>query len=201
LSPETNQLGIIDQDIAKMLGHKKDELSLRDYFKAERELQAARDAAGYGHTPLGQFSKALKNSAYQSPGHHPDKKHLHPLHPIPHTEIDWNNRDKKSEKPRVPKWFNDTKRARKEVAKEWDRTEGINYPQKSIPFKQANDAAFSTILTPFYNDPDSNQKVVGKPGQTLMQHLIESLALSTPEIWALNPDNGKEAVNSGNSDY
>jgi hypothetical protein len=31
-----------------------------------------------------------------------------------------------------------------------------------------------------------------------MQAIAESTGLSTPEIWALNPEVGREAVNSGN---
>jgi hypothetical protein len=200
LAPETNQLGTITPEILKVLGRKKDDLNLRDYFKAERELMAARDASGYGHMPLGQFSKALKNTMHQSTGHHPDKKHLHNLHPTPHTDVDWNKRDKKFEKPRVPKWFNDTKKARKEVAKDWDKAEGIEHSKDSVPFKKKADAAFSGILNPFYVHPDNKKKIHGQPNQRLMQHMRDSLALSTPEIWALNPEVGREAIDSGDTD-
>jgi hypothetical protein len=195
LAPETNQLGIIDPEILKILGNKKDESSTRDYFKSERELQAGRDASGYGHMPLGQFSKALKNVSHQSPGHHPDKKHLHTLHPTPHTEVDWNKKEKKSDKPKVPKWFADTKKARKQVARDWDKAEGISHPKDVVPFKK-NANAFSSIINPFYVDPDTKKKINGKPNQSLMQHMIESLNLSTPEIWALNPETGKEVTTS-----
>lgn len=199
LAPETNQLGIITPEILKALGRKKDDLNLRDYFKAERELKAARDASGYGHMPLGQFSKALKNSMQHSTGHHPEKKHLHNLHPTPHSDINWDKRQKKSEKLKVPGWFNDTKKARKQVAKEWDKAEGIQHPKGAIPFSKKANGAFSSILNPFYVDPDSKQKITGKPNQTLMQHMRDSLALSTPEIWALDPETGKE-VSSGDYD-
>ena len=195
LAPETNQLGIIDPEILKILGNKKDESSTRDYFKSERELQAGRDASGYGHMPLGQFSKALKNVSHQSPGHHPDKKHLHTLHPTPHTEVDWNRKEKKSDKPKVPKWFADTKKARKQVARDWDKAEGISHPKDVVPFKK-NANAFSSIINPFYVDPDTKKKINGKPNQSLMQHMIESLNLSTPEIWVLNPETGKEVTTS-----
>jgi hypothetical protein len=199
LAPETNQLGMITPELIKALGYKNDDVDLRDYFKLERELTAARDASGYKHIPLGKFSKTLKNSMHHGPGKHPDKKHLHNLHPTPHTDIDWNARPKKAEKPKIPKWFNDTKKARKKVANDWDRAEGIEHPKDSIPFKKQADAAFSTIFNPFYVHPDTKKKVTGNPNQSLMQHMRDSLALSTPEIWALNPEVGKEAAQSANN--
>jgi hypothetical protein len=199
LAPETSQLGAVTPDILKALGRKKDDLNLRDYFKAERELQAARDASGYGHMPLGQFSKGLKNTMRQTPGHHPSKSHLHPLRPTPHTEVSWSKRENKLEKPRVPGWFNATKDARKQVASEWDRAEGIKHPKGAIPFKKKADAdaAFSTFLTPFFHDPNSGKRVNGMPGQTLMQHMRESMGLTTPEVWVMNPQTGKEMNNYG----
>lgn len=202
LAPETSQLGVIGPEILKALGRKGEDDNLRDYFKAERELHAARDSAGYNHLPLGQFSKALKNAMYHSIGHHPSKDHLHLMFPTPHFDVDWDGRDLKLDKPMIPSWFNDTKKIRKDVARIWDRMEAINHPKTAIPFKkQAN--AFSTFI-PFYNHPDTKEKITGKPNQSLMQHLIESLALSdkplsTPEIWALNPDVGKEVTNNVNS--
>lgn len=200
LAPETSQLGMITPEILGILGRKKDDLNLRDYFKAERELQAARDASGYGHMPLAQFSKGLKNVTLHLPGHHPSKDHLHALKPTPHEHVAWDKRDKKSDKPKTPSWFNDTKPARKQVAKDWDKAEAVNHPKGAIPFKKKADAGFSTLLTPFYNHPDTKKKVIGRPGQTYMQHIIESLMLgdqplTTPEIWTLDLDDiGKEAA-------
>jgi len=198
LAPETSQLGTVTPEILKIMGRKNDDLNLRDYFKIERELAAARDASGYKHMPLGQFSKALKNVSYHSPGNHPDKKHLHNLHPIPHTEVDWDKRENKSEKPKIPSWFNDTKKIRKAVGKDWDRIEGVKHPKGAVPFKkQADASAFSPMFNVFYIDPDTKQRVNGKPNQRIMQAIAESTGLSTPEIWALNPEVGKEAVASG----
>jgi hypothetical protein len=200
LAPHTSQLGSINPDILKALGHKKDDMGIRDYFKAERQLQGARDASGYGHLPLGQFSRGLKNLMRHAPGHHPSKDHMHVLLPVPHDGIDWDNRSKKSEKPIIPSWFNDTKDIRKQIGKQWDRLEGVSNPKDAIPFRKKADAGFSSMLMPFYHHPDTKDKVIGRPGQRHMQHLIESLALgdgplSTPEIWALNPEIGREAVN------
>lgn len=198
LAPETSQLGIISPEILSVLGRKKDDLNLRDYFKAERELQAARDASGYGHMPLGQFSKALKNVALIDTGDHPSKVQLHPISPTPHDHVDWDSRPKKNPKPKIPGWFNDTKPARKQVAKDWDRAEGVKHPKGAIPFKKKADAGFSTILTPYSNHIDTKEKINGKPGQSYMQHLIDIYGLSTPEIWALDPEGiGKEAIENG----
>lgn len=199
LAPETSQLGIISPEVLKILGHKGDDFNIRDYFKAERELQAARDASGYNHMPLGQFSKALKNISYIDVGTHPSKTHLHAIKATPYDHIDWDLRPKKNAKPRIPNWFNDTKQVRKQVAKEWNRSEGIKHPKDAIPFGRVSNAAFSTMLTPFSNHIDTKEKILGKPGQSYMQHLIETYGLSTPEIWALDFDDiGKEVVDSGN---
>jgi hypothetical protein len=200
LAPMTSQLGVVNSDILKALGHKKEDLGVRDYFKAERQLQGARDASGYEHLPLAQFSKGLKNLMRQSPGYHPTKLHLHVISPSDHNHIDWSTRENKSEKPSIPAWFNDTKDVRKQIGKAWDRMEALEHPKDAIPFRKKADAAFSTILKPFYTDPNSKEKIYGRDGQSTMQHMIESMALngqnlSTPEIWALNPDAGKEVVN------
>jgi hypothetical protein len=201
LAPDTSQLGAITPDILKALGYKKDDFGVRDYFKAERELQGARDASGYGHLPLGQFSKALRNAMRYSPGHHPTKDHLHLLMPTPHTEIEWHNRQPKAEKPKVPGWFNDTKKIRKQIGQNWDRLEGVQHPKDAIPFQKKADAAFSTFM-PFFTHPDNKQRINGKPNQSLMQHIIESMMLndnqqlSTPEVWALDPEVGKEVMPS-----
>ena len=75
-------------------------------------------------------------------------------------------------------------------------TEGVKHPKGAIPFKQAGSES-DHVFTPFYTDPNTNEKINGRPGQSAMQHMRDSLALSTPEIWALNPENGKEATDSG----
>lgn len=198
LAPETSQLGIIDPKISKLLGYKDDDLNIRDYFKAERELQAARDASGYGHMPLGQFSKALKNAAYHGFGHHPSKDHLHPIKPSAHNEIDWTSRKKKADKPKIPNWFNDTKNIRKQVGKDWDRTEGVNHTKESVPFKKKADDAFSTFMfSPFFIDPQSNQKIYGTPGQSIMSLINDSFNGSTLDAWVRDLETGKEVVNHG----
>jgi hypothetical protein len=52
----TSQLATIDTHMMDVLGHNYEkEMNNRDYFKFERELAAGRDAAGYGHVPLGAF--------------------------------------------------------------------------------------------------------------------------------------------------
>jgi hypothetical protein len=56
LQPMTSQLATIDTHMMDVLGHNfEKDMNNRDYFKFERELQAGRDASGYGHMPLGMF--------------------------------------------------------------------------------------------------------------------------------------------------
>jgi hypothetical protein len=66
-----------------------------------------------------------------------------------------------------------------------------------VPFKKQANSAFSTIM-PFFNHPDTKKKITGQPNKSIMQTVAESMALSTPEIWALNPEVGKEVI-GGNS--
>jgi hypothetical protein len=72
LNPYGSQLGVLDPHVMETLGHQYSDLNDRDYFKHERELAAGRDAAGYGHVPLGQFSWGMRDYKTGGPGFHQD---------------------------------------------------------------------------------------------------------------------------------
>jgi len=196
LSPYTSQLGTLTPSIIKSLGHKPGDLQPRDYFKLERQLQSGRDAAGYNHVPLGQFSHGLNNSMHYQNGHHPSQSHLNSINPTKHYHKDWNQGQKPAPKPVSPGWWNDTKSTRKQVGKDWDKAIGIKHPKGSIPYKTA-DAGFGGFLnvwTPYYNHPETGQRMNGQPGQSAMQHAIESMQLGSPMgVWSSGVDLGKEA--------
>ena len=64
------------------------ESNTRDRFARERELQAGRDAAGYGHLPLGAFQWGILDNQHGD-GVHEDRTGLRVLDPTPHDSIDW----------------------------------------------------------------------------------------------------------------
>lgn len=202
LAPYLSQLGILTPSVIKSLGHKPDELHPRDYFKLERQLQAGRDASGYNHVPLGQFSHGLNNTMHYQNGHHPSQSHVNPVNPTKHYHKDWATAPKPSIKPVSPGWWNDTKPARKQVGKNWDKAVAIKHPKTTIPYKTA-DMGFTGILnawSPYLNHPETGQRVIGQPGQSAMQHAMTSMQLGSPmDVWSSQLDIGKEAIGSANN--
>jgi hypothetical protein len=203
LQPTTSQLATIDTHIMDVLGHNYEkEMNTRDYFKFERELQAGRDAAGYGHVPLGAFQWGMWDNKRTGEGSHQDHSGLRVLDPVPHDSIDWQAKEqpinaaeavqhKQNWHGQAPDWWKNTEPARKQVGEEWDET--INAPKTQVPF-QAVASVFKTsavLRTPWLVHPQSGERLVGQPGDTLMQHAVNALHLSTPDIWAQVQEAGK----------
>ena len=202
LSPYTSQLGVLTPSIVKSLGHKPGELHPRDYFKAERQLQSGRDAAGYNHMPLGQFSHGLNNSMHYPAGHHPARQQLHTINPTKHHHMDWSQKQQPAFKPKSPGWWNNTKPQRTQAGKDWDRAEAIKHPKGVIPYKTADAAFVPALMVPFFNHPETSEKTIGQPGQNNMQHVLESLMLQDrgPQaIWNQDLEVGKEVPASANN--
>lgn len=185
LAPKTSQLGVINPEVANALGYKPEEMSDRDYFKQERELAAGRDAAGYGHVPLGQFGWGLYDNMTFGPGIHRDHSPLRLINPAPYGEYDWDSQPQPSgEKWANPYWWNSTQQARDQVARDWDQTVAPSFPKETIPkLSGLEDPA------PYYESEDDGD--VGAPGEPLMQYLRMALGLTTEEIWARNLQAGK----------
>jgi hypothetical protein len=203
LQPTTSQLATIDTHIMDVLGHNYDkEMNTRDYFKYERELQAGRDAAGYGHVPLGAFQWGMWDMKRTGEGSHQDHSGLRVLDPVPYDSIDWQAKEqpinaaeavlhKQNWHGQAPDWWKNTEPARKQVGEEWDET--VNTPKTKVPF-QSVASVFKTsaiLRTPWLVHPQSGERITGQPGDTLMQHAVNTLHLSTPEIWTQVAEAGK----------
>ena len=195
LQPMTSQLATIDAHMMDVLGFKgrgkQKTISTRDYFKLERELQAGRDAAGYSGMPLGQFQWAMWDAKRTGLGSHQDHSALRALDPTPHEAIDWQAKENAMTGdaawgPRGPDWWQATEPIRKQVGEEWDKE--VTTPQNEVPFVKT---AATPLRTPWLIHPQSGERLVGLPGQTLMDHAVSQLHLSTPEIWERVQEAGK----------
>jgi hypothetical protein len=142
LQPKTSQLALMNPDVAEILGHKPEDCNDRDYFKHERELAAGRDAAGYTHVPLGQFSWGMWDYRHK-PGFHSDLTPLRAVDPHPHDQFDWAN----YEIPPVgswhkPYWWDSTKDAREQTADEFDKSLGVQFPAHEVPYQRMSKLAY-----------------------------------------------------------
>lgn len=192
LQPMTSQLATIDTHMMDVLGHHfEKDMSPRDYFKYERELGAGRDAAGYGHVPLGAFQWMMWDHKRTGEGTHQDHSAMKVLDPTPHDMIDWKDKQSglKGENWVAPDWWMATQPARDAVADDWDQTVGRNVPKNQIPYSAGAPMGVYTkvaasYLTPWFTHPDTGEEVVGQPGQTIMQHM-QSIGLSLPQAWSI----------------
>lgn len=186
LQPKTSQLAVVNPQLAEILGHKT--LGDRDYFKAERELEAARQASGYSHIPLGLYGLGVWDYRRGGPGYHSEVEPLKALFPKPHDQVDWANYEAKPDgKWPKPYWFESTKPARTQVADEWDNQVAGYTPAHRIP--KVADAAFTNFLPYFVHN---GQPVQGKPGQSTMALIRDSLGLSTEDVWRQIAEAGKQ---------
>jgi hypothetical protein len=197
LQPMTSQLATIDTHIMDMLGHKYEkDMTTRDYGKFERELAAGRDAAGYGHMPLGAFQWSIWDNRRTGEGSHQDHSAFRVEDPLPFDQVKWeppvnpNGHDHLDQE--IPDWWQATLPIREQVGQEWDERQGKDTPKTRIPFQRVNQEVFAKIsarvLTPWFLHPATGEQMAGQPGSTLMTHAVNTLHLTTPEIWAMVPD-------------
>lgn len=211
LQPMTSQLATIDTHMMDVLGHNYSrEMNNRDYFKFERELQAGRDAAGYSHIPLGAFQWGMWDTKRTGEGSHQDHSGLRVLDPLPYDAIDWAAKDTNlkgdSWARQAPDWWKNTQPYRDEVGQHWDEEIAPGWAKNKIPFNQIQPAPIlaththslstfaktsASLLTPWFEHPDTGEQVVGLPGETLMQHATKTLGKGTPDIWAMLANAGK----------
>jgi len=140
LAPLTSQLATIDGHIMDVLGHDRKKMTNRDYFRMERELQAGRDASGYGHLPLGQYQWGMWDGKRTGWGTHQDHSPLRPWEPVPHHGIDWppsvglqSGRGQKEEFI-PPEWWAMTEPYRQNEIAKWNTDVAPYYTQKKIPW-------------------------------------------------------------------
>jgi hypothetical protein len=208
LQPMTSQLGTIDVHMMDVLGHNYEkDMNNRDYFKFERELQAGRDASGYGHIPLGAFQWGTWDASRTGIGTHQDHSAMKVLDPDPVNSMHWSDS--------VPStagmlknegWWQATAPARQAVADDFDQNIAPNVPQGQIPFNrgtlpqtyskssmryddQGNIVPIYTrqpngTMVPYFIHPQTQARIQGSPGQTLMQHARSVLGGEPEDIWS-----------------
>lgn len=206
LQPLTSQLATIDVHMMRALGHDYDkEMNPRDYFKFERELAARRDASGYGAIPLGAFQWGTWDAQRSGMGSHQDHSAMRVLDPVPHDQVDWAAHGAHTQGSILQDepWWQATQPAADKVAHEWDTTVAPNFPQNQIPMipgDQVSKTAASAFTgsIPWFTHPQTNEQIVGQPGQGLMHHIRTTLNLSTPEVWKVISDGsaGKENLSN-----
>lgn len=196
LQPMTSQLATIDTHMADVLGKNyQKEMSNRDYFKFERELQAGRDAAGYEHIPLGTFQWGMWDHKRTGPRTHQDHSGLRVLDPTSHDAIDWEDKEKplRGGNWDAPDWWANTQPERDRVGQEWDELEAKGVAKNRIPYRvEAKFRVSSNQRVPWLAHPLSGERIVGLPGESIMSHAVNTLHLSTPGIWEHIYEAGKE---------
>lgn len=138
LAPMTSQIAALDTHMAKWLGQKEMPSGGRDYFKAERQLTAARDQLGYKDMPLGQFQWALWDHKRNGPGMHQDHSMLRPLSPTdpsavqfhPELSMPQGMADQWYDQA-APAWWKQTEDARNQVGAAWDSHIKPQFPADS----------------------------------------------------------------------
>lgn len=211
LQPMTSQLGTMDVHMMAFLGHNYEkDMNPRDYFKFERQLQAGRDAAGYGHVPLGLFQWGTWDLARTGPGTHQDHSAMRVLDPKPHSMIDWQDSHASGTETPTPQWWADTEEARNAVGEDWDKNVAGSVPATAIPFNQgAPLATYSKrsmqwddqgniqpiyqrkpgevpypLPSPWFTHPATGERIIGQPGMTIMQHLQQS-GIPLDQAWQM----------------
>lgn len=207
LQPHTSQLGVIGPSVAEQLGHDPEkEISNRDYFKLERQLATGRDAAGYGHVPLGSFSQGMHDNINYGHSVHRDISPTAVLNPTPYDQVDWTQYPNLATQDfGKPYWWDSTKPNREAVGKDWDQIVATQHPAESIPFRTSKTADYVPpphattyelpdtptargVMIPVVAHPETGEEIEGQPGVSLMQHIKNSLGLgSTEQVWAQNP--------------
>jgi hypothetical protein len=195
LQPMTSQLGTIDTHMMDVLGYNfEKDMSNRDYFKFERELQAGRDAAGYGHVPLGTFQWGMWDLKRTGAGSHQDHSAMKVLDPKPFDQIDWAKKEqpinaeqaqawKANWLTNAPEWWQATAPARQAVADDWDQNVASNVAKTKIPYNLAPEGVLSRVSMQW--DDSGNL-------QSVYQVKPNEVSYSTLVPWFKHPDTGAQ---------
>lgn len=201
LQPMTSQLATMDVHMMKVLGHNYEkDMNTRDYGKYERELVAGRDAAGYGHMPLGAFQWTMWDNRRTGEGSHQDHSAFRVMDPVPYDQIKWETSVNPSGRPEydppIPDWWQNTQPIRDQVGQEWDENQGASIGKDKIPYQRVNEPVTSKVATeslriPWFIHPTTGERIQGLPGDTIMTHATRILGLTTPEVWEQLVEAGK----------
>jgi hypothetical protein len=206
LQPLTSELATMDTHMMQIMGEKTAP-GAREYYMQERTLADRRNAAGYGDIPLGQFQWLMWDQ--ERTGVHQDHTALRPVDPTHWGDVTWHKAGE-SDPNWGPsqEWWNMTKGVEQPMIDDWMAKEGQKVPPDQTPYQGQPDgyglptpdqpadgvSVYSKIsaaqLTPWYTHPQTGEHVMGRPGQSIMAHLVESTGLSLPEIWGQFGDDG-----------
>lgn len=186
LQPATSQLATIDTHMMDVLGRDYDkEMNNRDYFRFERELAAGRDAAGYGHVPLGQFQWGMWDLKRIGPGTHQDHSSMKVLDPTPHDQVDWAQERPVDKDWIAPDWWEQTKPARDMVVDDWERNVATQFPRGRVPrFGTKKLAASDRIPWILWGE----YVWIGQPGETFMNLARRELGYTMEQVWQRLPE-------------
>lgn len=188
LQPNTSQLATIDTHMMDVLGRDYNaEMSNRDFYKFERELQTGRDAAGYNHMPLGQFQWGMWDMKRSGEGQHQRHDPLKPIDPQPHAEATWLPQIDPKATWQPPEWWEATQEERDRVAQEWEENVATEFPKNRHPvftsYRKWRNS--QTEEAPIYPWVVSNGRIFfGRPEETYMQVAATNLGLSPQDVWA-----------------
>ena len=209
LQPHTSDLAVITPSVQEVLGHGPEEPKVRDYYKMERELAAARDSAGYTHVPLGAFSRGLHDYSNYGHGVHTDLSPFRPINPAPYDQVDWTQYPNLPTQDWVePYWFKSTQSNRDQIGDQWDQMVAVNTPIDQIPYRTAASPEYSgpdltngqwslpqsargVLMAPYLTHPENGEVIEGDPNLSLMQHAKNTLGMTTEQIWAADPEIGR----------
>lgn len=188
LQPMTSQLATVDTHIADILGlNFEKDMNNRDYYKYERQLEAGRDAAGYGHVPLGAFQWGMWDLKRTGQGTHQDHSAMKIVDPLPHDQIDWASKvspggvkDAQQWGTMPPDWWANTQAIRDSVGEDWDKTYGKTFPKSMIPYQTVEDHHYASTEEGMRPGMRFEGKTAGR-----MQELQQRLNLIDPrDVWA-----------------
>ena len=202
LQPTSSQLATMDTHMLDLMGADPKDAKMRDYYRLERELAARRDAAGYGHVPLGAFQWGMWDAKRTGIGTHQDHSAMKPVDPMPHNLIDWNAKagtnDAGYDLDNDPEWqwWRDTEPAAQAVREDWSKNIAPNYKDSQIPGPavepmQAFSAIEEEMLAPWHIN-DAGDMISGSPGQTIMDHLRGTYKWTPEQVWQSEYEVGKQ---------
>jgi hypothetical protein len=212
LCPLTSQLGTIDTHMLGVLGYDEKDMNDRDYFKMERQLQAARDASGYHNMPLGLFQWGMWDLKRTGVGSHQDHSALAPHEPTAHDAVDWHDTEvaigdsaktqevNRNWKTQPPWWWGQTQEARDAAGADFDAQYG-GRPMGKIPYtveasvREAKVVSATGGRKPWVHHEGTTYW--GEPDETFAQVIRKHFNRPAHTMWEADPLVGRYDVDTG----